>query len=348
MTPGRDEALVGAELLEEVLHQERDVLLALAQRRQLHRDDVQPVEQILAEQPVRHHASEVVVGRGDDAHIDLGRMRIAHALELALLQDPQQLHLQPRAHRADLVEKERALVRLFEPSQPVGDGARERAADMAEQLGLEQRLGDRAAVERHEPVHPARAVVVDGARDDFLSRSGLTGDEERAVRGRDGLQQLKQVSHRAALADDPFEPIALLELRAQVGILGPQPPLLERRIEHVEQFVDLKRLADEIPRAALDGFDGVFQGAVSGDDDGDDVGIAADGGLDDGGAVDARQPQVGDDDVVGEIGESGDGGLARSRPGRPRSRGRRVVRRWPLAARLRLRSSSRCFEISVI
>ena len=79
----------------------------------------------------------------------------------------------------------------------------------------------------------------------------------------------------------PFEAVPLFELRAQVRVLRFQPPLLERRVEHVQQLVDLKRLADEVPRAALDGFDGVLHRAVAGDDDGDDVGVALDGGFDD-------------------------------------------------------------------
>ena len=40
-------------------------------------------------------------------------------------------------------------------------------------------------------------------------------------------------------------------------------------------------------------------------------GIALDGGFDDGRAVDARQPQVGDDDVEREIGELREGRFAR-------------------------------------
>ena len=56
-------------------------------------------------------------------------------------------------------------------------------------------------------------------------------------------------------------------------------------------------------RAALDRLDRVLHRAVAGDDDGDDVGVAGDRGLDDRGAVDARQPQVGDDDVEREVGE---------------------------------------------
>ena len=64
-------------------------------------------------------------------------------------------------------------------------------------------------------------------------------------------------------------------------------------------------------RAALDGLDGVLHRAVAGDDDRDDVGIALDGGFDDGGAVDAGQAQVGDDDVEGELGEPRERRLAR-------------------------------------
>ena len=173
-------------------------------------------------------------------------MRVADALELALLQHAQQLHLQRRAHRPDFVEEQRALVRLLEPPLAVADRAGERAAHVAEQLGLEQRLGNRAAVERDEAVHAPRAVVVNRARDDFLAGAGLAGDENRAVGRRDGFEQLKQPRHRAALADDALEAVALLELRAQVRVLRLQPPLLERRIEHVQQLVDLKRLADEV------------------------------------------------------------------------------------------------------
>ena len=105
--------------------------------------------------------------------------------------------------------------------------------------------------------------------------------------------------------------IALFELRAQVGVLGFQPSLLERRVEHVQQFVDLKRLADEIPRAALDRFDGIFHRAVAGDNDRDDFGIALDGGFEHRGAVDAGQPKVRDDDVEREISQTRDCDFAR-------------------------------------
>ena len=78
-----------AELGDEVRDEARDVVLALAQRRHVARHDVQPVEEILAEAPGGDLGFEVLVGRRDDAHVDLDRLLAADALELALLQHAQ-------------------------------------------------------------------------------------------------------------------------------------------------------------------------------------------------------------------------------------------------------------------
>src|SRR5438094_61769 len=79
-------------------------------------------------------AWQIAVGGSDHAHIHFRRRRIAQTLELALLQDAQQLHLQRAAHGSDLIEKERALVRLFEAAPSSADGTGERTAHVAEKL----------------------------------------------------------------------------------------------------------------------------------------------------------------------------------------------------------------------
>ena len=79
----------------------------------------------------------------------------------------------------------------------------------------------------------------------------------------------------------------------------------------MQQLVELERLLDEVARAALDGLDGVLHGAEARDDDADDVGIERAGLVQHAGAIGfATQPEVGDDDVEGELGEAGDGQLA--------------------------------------
>ena len=62
---------------------------------------------------------------------------------------------------------------------------------VAEELALGQRLGQAAAIERHEVLAAALAVVVQAARDQLLAGAGLAVDEH-VGRG------LRQRQHRAA------------------------------------------------------------------------------------------------------------------------------------------------------
>ena len=118
--------------------------------------------------------------RGDDARFrPLGALR-ADGLELAILENAQQLALKVERRVADLVEKDGAAAGDGEASAPVVDGAGERAAHVAEQLGLEQSLGKRGAVDRHERL--ARRCgerCVDRARDELLARAALAADQDR-------------------------------------------------------------------------------------------------------------------------------------------------------------------------
>jgi hypothetical protein len=48
--------------------------------------------------------------------------------------------------------------------------------------------------------------------DDFLAGAGFPGDENRARRPRHCFEQLKQLAHRTAPAENAFELVALLQL----------------------------------------------------------------------------------------------------------------------------------------
>ena len=74
--------------------------------------------------PSRDLLLEIAVRRGDDAHVDLDRLAAADPLELALLQDAQQLDLHVQRELADLVEEQRAAVGQLEPAQPARHRAR--------------------------------------------------------------------------------------------------------------------------------------------------------------------------------------------------------------------------------
>src|SRR5262245_54390515 len=101
--------------------------------------------EVLAEAVVVDHRAKISVRRRDPADVDLERATATDALETARLQDAQQLGLQLGLELADLVEEERAAVGELEPAALALARAGERALLVAEELALEQRLGQRRA-----------------------------------------------------------------------------------------------------------------------------------------------------------------------------------------------------------
>ena len=116
---------------------------------------------------------EVLVRGGDHADVHLDRPRRSEPLDFAFLQHAQHLGLRLRAHVADFVEEDRAAVGLLELADLLLGRAGERALLVAEQLRLDQLLGNRGAVHLHEPLAAAQAVAVDGPRDELLADAAL-------------------------------------------------------------------------------------------------------------------------------------------------------------------------------
>ena len=115
----------------------------------------------------------------------LKRLVAADALEGPLLQHAQQLDLRALGNLADLVEEERAAVGLLEAPLAPRDRAGERAALVAEELALEQPLGERRAVQADERLVRARRRGVDRLGDELLAGAALAGDEHARAAGAD-------------------------------------------------------------------------------------------------------------------------------------------------------------------
>ena len=125
----------------------------------------------------------------------------AEPLEAALLEHAQQLGLRDERQVADLVEEQRAVVGELEAARLAIVRAGERAFLVAEDLRLEQRVGERRAVDGLELVGAAAAQLVDHPRDDFLARSGRPEDQHRDVGLRGGPDPLEDDEHLLVAAD---------------------------------------------------------------------------------------------------------------------------------------------------
>ena len=176
------------ETREEMADQLRNILAAFAKRRQPHRNDVEAIKQVLAETPGGDLVLEVARGRRQDAHVDLDGPLAADAVIALVGQHAQDLGLGRQRHVGDLVEEQRAAMRMLEQAGRTSPSASVPNSSSSTRSGLiiaagqhdERRLG-------------ARAPLMDHPRGDFLADAGRARDQYPAAGRRDALQVARTV-----------------------------------------------------------------------------------------------------------------------------------------------------------
>ncbi len=232
--------MLPVEPLEEMLRQREDVLPPVPQGGEEDGDHVEPVVEVLPERAPRHHLFQVGVRRRDDPDVHGYGPVLPEALERPFLQNAQQLHLRGQRDVAHLVEEDRAAGRLLEPAFPLLDRAGEGAPLVAEQLRLEQRLGEGGAVDGDEGAVRAASPLVDRAGDHLLPRPALAAQQHRGARRRDAGHRGEDLLHPLALPDDVLDPVRLADRLLE---FLPLPP--EFVLQAFDRLVQLQRLPDE-------------------------------------------------------------------------------------------------------
>ncbi len=277
-----------------------NVFDAIAQRRHVERDHVEPVEQVLAKVAAFDFVFEILVRGGHDADIHLDRFGRTHRLQTLFFQRAQDFGLRLERHVADLVEEQSAAVGPLELTDLVLQHAGETALAMAEQLAFDHLFGNGGAVDLDEGVVGARAGGMDRAGDQFLARTAFSKDQDAAIGGGHELQLLPQRLHRNAFADD-----AIALTAGQLAELGLQFVLLQGVVDHHRDLFNGQRLFEEIEGAELGGADGGFDGAVAGNHHnfgtvrGGDLLNVSEGFQ----TIDAREPDIQQDNVVAMVRE---------------------------------------------
>src|SRR5688500_2721887 len=130
-----------------MLDEEGDIVAPITQRRDERFDDREPVVEVLAKLTRGDAGAKVAVRGRDDAHVDVQPIRSADAPNLPGLEGAEELRLKLGRQLAQLVDEERAAVRLLEDARVRLHRPREGSLHVAEELGLEQRGRYGAAVE---------------------------------------------------------------------------------------------------------------------------------------------------------------------------------------------------------
>ena len=162
-------------------------------------------------------------------------------------------------HFPDLVEEDRAAIGRLEQTALLLPGIGERAALVAEQLALQQLLGQRGTRDVDEGTAGPVAVVVDGFRGQVLAGSGLASQEHgRGRTCRDARQQRLDLRHRRRRPDDGVESVFTTLCRPKRPDLAAKTAGLERLLDEQHDFIEVERLVDVVVRTALHRLDGVL------------------------------------------------------------------------------------------
>ena len=203
-----------------MLGEQRNVALAGVERRQGHDFERQPIEQVGAEAALLDQPGKMLVGRGDDPHVDRDRLGRADAGDFAIFDRAQQPVLRRRRQGRQLVEEQGAAVRLLEPAVAGLGGAGEAAGLMTEQLGLDQIFGQRRAVHRHQRPRPARRQVMQPLGNQLLAGAALADYQHRAVERRGAARPLDRVEKGQALTDELIGPFHAANMWWQIPPSG--------------------------------------------------------------------------------------------------------------------------------
>src|SRR5262249_41820655 len=149
--------------------------------RQAELDDGKPVIQVFSKRTLVHRACERAVRSRDDAHVDWLCRVAADSPNAPRLDGTQELRLHRERPLTDLVEEQRPAVRLFEDAFPVRDRSAEGAPHVAEELALEEVLGNGTAIDRDERPFRTPTSSVNRARDHVFAGAGLALHEGGAV-----------------------------------------------------------------------------------------------------------------------------------------------------------------------
>ena len=185
----------------------------------------------------------------------------AHRLQALLLQHAQHFGLRAQAHVGDFVEEERPSIGLLKFSDFILGRAGEAAFHVPEQLGFDELLRNRRAIDFDKCPVAAQARGVQGSRDEFLARSAFSVNQDAPIRGSRQRNLLPQRAHRNGI---PLQLRASPEFLPELPVFLRQAVNFERVLDDENDFFQRERLLDEIERAKLGGPHGGFDAGVPG------------------------------------------------------------------------------------
>src|SRR5260221_12520575 len=176
--------------------------MAFAQGRNVNRKNIHAKKEIGSELLLAHHRFQIAVRRGNQTCIRRKRPRASQPLELRFWQRAEQFGLQFERNLSYFVQKNRAAIGHFETANALRDRSRKCAFLVSKQLAFQQARRNGRAVQLNEGLRAPWAQIMNGARDQFLSRACLAINQDRRIRWRDSFHMFEGSAQRGAISND--------------------------------------------------------------------------------------------------------------------------------------------------
>ena len=187
--------------LDEVVREQQDVRTPLAQRRHADLQPAQAVVQVGPKALAGDEVAQALVGRDHQPRVERPRDMAADTFDRHLLDRAQQLRLSWQREIGNLVEEQRTAVRELELAGPTAHAGGCAILD-AEELGLQQGLNQRCAVDGYERASGAGALLMDRSCHELLPGPALSFHENGEARRRHPADFVAETYHRRAGTDE--------------------------------------------------------------------------------------------------------------------------------------------------
>jgi len=144
-------------------------------------------------------AGRRAVGGGHGPEIRFDQLFTPGPVEHALLQDPQQVHLDVQGNLGDLVQEYRSAMGTLKDSPVATVGAGKAAPLVSEELTLQHGGGEGSAVDGHKRALAPMAQLMKLPRHQFLSAARLSDDQNRRLGRRHAPDAILELSHHRSL-----------------------------------------------------------------------------------------------------------------------------------------------------
>src|SRR5882762_2200033 len=176
---------------QKMIGERQNIGAALAKRRNLESENVQPEIKILAEAAGIHGGGKIDVGEGDKASFDAQGFRAAEAFERALLQNAEELALRSRRERGDFIENDAAVAAELEAAELALDRAGKGAAFVAEELAFDELRRKTGTIDFQERRVTPRTEFMNQPGEMVLTGAAFAGDQKSGGSDRDFLGEFK-------------------------------------------------------------------------------------------------------------------------------------------------------------